>query len=319
MAIERPTRRRTIGLLAAAAGLPLVVRASPSTAEVVTWHGRALGAPATLILHHPDRAAAERLLARAAVEVDRLESVFSLYRTDSALSELNRTGALAVPPPELVAVLDDCRRFHARTEGAFDPTIQPLWRLYAAHFAAGGDPAGPPAAALAEARARVGLGAVHASRARIAFARPGMALTLNGIAQGWITDRVVDLMRDAGVNSSLIDMGEIRALGGDQGHPWQVSIAGTSRLLPLTDRAVATSTPDGFRFDRAARFGHIIDPRTGATARCYDRVTVTAPTAAAADALSTGLMLLDSPSSRSAALGHDAEADVAVSPGADAQ
>jgi thiamine biosynthesis lipoprotein len=300
MPTERPTRRRAIGLLAAAAGLPLVVRASQATAEVVTWHGRALGAPATLVLHHPDRAAAERLLARAALEVARLERIFSLYRSDSALSELNRTGALAVPPTELVAVLDDCRRFHALTGGAFDPTIQPLWRLYAAHFAEGGDPAGPPAAALAEARARVGLDAVRSSRARIAFARPGMALTLNGIAQGWITDRVVELMREAGVTSSLVDMGEIRALGDDAGRPWQVGIAGTSARLPLADRAVATSSPDGFRFDAAGRFGHIIDPRTGATPRRYARVTVTAPTAAAADALSTGLLLLDEPAMHAA-------------------
>jgi thiamine biosynthesis lipoprotein len=311
MATERLTRRRAVGLLAAAAGLPLVVRASQATAEVVTWHGRALGAPATLVLHHSDRAAAERLLARAAVEVARLERVFSLYRADSALSELNRIGALAAPPPELVAILDDCRSFHARTGGAFDPTVQPLWRLYAAHFAAGGDPAGPPAAALADARARVGLDAVRASRARVAFARPGMALTLNGVAQGWITDRIVDLMREAGVTSTLVDMGEIRALGDDGGRPWQVAVAGASSRLALADRAVATSSADGFRFDAAGRFGHIVDPRTGATPRRYDRVTVTAPTAAAADALSTGLTLLDPPAAR-AALRPDETADLAV-------
>ena len=309
MAAEHLTRRRAIGLLAAAAGLPLVLRASRATAEVVTWHGRALGAPATLILHHPDRAAAERLLARAALEVARLESIFSLYRANSALSELNRTGGIAAPPPELVAILDDCRHFHARTDGAFDPTVQPLWRLYATHFAAGGDPAGPPAAALADARARVGLDAVRASPARIAFTRPGMALTLNGIAQGWITDRIVELMRAAGVTSSLVDMGEVRALGDNDGRAWQVAIAGTGTVLALTDRAVATSSPDGFHFDAAGRFTHIIDPRTGATPRRYARVTVTAPAAATADALSTGLMLLD-PRSVSRALQPDATADI---------
>ena len=126
-------------------------------------------------------------------------------------------------------------------------------------FAAGGDPAGPPAAALAGARSRVGLDAVRASRARIAFTRPGMALTLNGIAQGRITDRIIDLMRACGVTSSLVDMGEIRALGDNDGHAWQVAIAGTDIVLPLADRAVATSSPDGFHFDAAGRFGHIID------------------------------------------------------------
>ncbi|HET9069968.1 MAG TPA: FAD:protein FMN transferase [Amaricoccus sp.] len=288
MTTERLTRRRAIGLLAAAAGLPIALRATRATAEVVTWHGRALGAPATLILHHPDRPAAERLVAACAAELDRLEGILSLYRPESALSQLNRTGALAAPPPELVAILADCRRFHALTAGAFDPTVQPLWRLYAEHFQAGGAPAGPEPQALANARAMVGLDAVKANPDRIALGRPGMALTLNGIAQGWITDRIVDRLRAAGITSTLVDMGEIRGLG-----TWQVDIAGTDETRGLTDRAIATSAPQGFAFDPARRFTHLIDPRTGATPARYARVTVTAPTAAEADALSTGLALID--------------------------
>jgi len=289
MTTERLTRRRALGLLAADAGLPLVLRAGRATAEVVTWHGRALGAPATLILHHPDRPAAERLVAGCVAELERLEGIFSLYRPDSALSQLNRTGALAAPPPELVAILADAREFHALTDGAFDPTIQPLWRLYADHFQRGGGEEGPVPAAIAAARARVGLDAVRANPDRVVFGRPGMALTLNGIAQGWITDRVTDRLRAAGVTSTLVDMGEIRGLGG----PWQVGIDGTDAVVPLKDRAIATSSPRGFAFDPAGRYTHIIDPRTGATPSRHARITVTAPTAAAADALSTGAALMD--------------------------
>lgn len=295
---ERLTRRRALGLLAAAAGLPLVLRATRATAEVVTWHGRALGAPATLILHHPDRPTAERLVAACAAELERLEGILSLYRPDSALSELNRTGALAAPPPELVAILADCRRFHAATAGTFDPTVQPLWRLYADHFQSGGSEEGPAPAVVAAARARVGLDAVAISPDRIALARPGMALTLNGIAQGWITDRIVDRLRAAGVTSSLVDMGEIRALGDDAGTPWRVGIDGSDEILALADRAVATSSPAGFRFDPAGRFGHIIDPRNGTAVAAAVQVTVTAPEAATADALSTALVLQDEAGAR---------------------
>lgn len=283
------TRRRALGLLGAAAGLPLVLGAGPATAEVVTWRGRALGAPATLILHHPDRAAAERLVAGCVAELDRLEAILSLYRPDSTLSELNRTGALAAPPPELVAILVDCRRFHALTAGAFDPTVQPLWRLYARHFAAGAAE-GPPPADVAAALATVGLDGVRAGPDRIALTRPGMALTLNGIAQGWITDRIADRLRAAGVTSTLVDMGEIRGLGPN---PWQVGVAGTDAAVALTDRAIATSAPRGFAFDAGGRFTHIIDPRTGATPARFARITVTAPTAAEADALSTGFALTE--------------------------
>ena len=294
MATERLTRRRALGLLAAAAGLPLALRASRATAEVVTWRGRALGAPATLVLHHPDRAAAERLLAACATELSRLEAIFSLYRADSAISELNRNGALAAPPRELVAILEDCRRYHAATAGAFDPTVQPVWRLYASHFADGGAPEGPPASALAEARARIGLDALHVSSDRIAFARPGMALTLNGVAQGWITDRIIDILRSAGVTSTLVDMGEIRALGDNAGAPWRAGIAQCDTVLPLVNRALATSSPAGFCFDPAARFSHILDPRTGLSVSAFaSQVIVTATTAADADALSTALVVVE--------------------------
>src|SRR5690606_10882163 len=101
-----------------------------------------------------------------------------------------------------------------------------LWRAYADHFAApGADPAGPSQERIANALAFVGFDGVGFNRDRIAFARSGMALTLNGIAQGFITDRIVELLRAGGVTSTLADVGEIRALGRrPDGTPWRVGI-----------------------------------------------------------------------------------------------
>ena len=100
------TRRRAIGITAAAAGLILVPlgRAARAEANLVTWRGHAMGALASLQIHHTDRIAAERLVRRAVSEVRRLERIFSLYREDSALVALNRSGVLPSPPPELVAL-----------------------------------------------------------------------------------------------------------------------------------------------------------------------------------------------------------------------
>ena len=97
-------RRRFIGISAACAGLTLLPfgRAAMAEAHPVTWNGQALGAQATLVIHHYDRLAAERLVERAVAEVARLERIFSLYREDSALVELNRVGSLAAPPADLV-------------------------------------------------------------------------------------------------------------------------------------------------------------------------------------------------------------------------
>ena len=229
----RLSRRRFIGVTAAAAGLGLVPfgRAARAEAHLVTWRGQAMGAVATLQVHHHDRAAAERLVERSLAEVRRLEAVFSLYREDTALVALNRQGILVAPPADLVAVLAECRRCWELTGGAFDPTVQALWILYRDHFSrSDADPQGPTEHELRDALERVGFGRVTFDANRIALPRRGMGLTLNGIAQGYVTDRVVGILRAGGIASSLVDMGEPRAVGSrPSGGPWRVGIADPDR------------------------------------------------------------------------------------------
>lgn len=275
------TRRRFIAISAAA------LAAGPGLAAPTRyWTGTALGARASIRLSHPDAA---RIAAVALAEIDRLEDVFSLYREGSALSRLNRDGALDAPPFELVDCLGIAGAVHAATGGAFDPTVQPLWAAHAEAHAAG---APPGRAALARARSLVGWSAVAVSPARIAFARRGMALTLNGIAQGYIADRIARLLEAEGLHDILIDTGEFRALGSmPGGGAWPVLVP-QGRRVPLRDRALATSAPGGTTFDAAGRVGHILDPRSGRPAPASGAsVTVTAPGAALADALSTALCL----------------------------
>src|SRR5690606_33904156 len=123
--------------------------------------------------------------------IARLERIFSLYRADSDLCRLNRDGRHDAPPLELVELLSLAASVSAASGGAFDVTVQPLWLRYAEHFAAvDADPAGP---ALDDLLALVDWRGVSVDAGRVALARPGMAITLNGIAQGYITDRVADL------------------------------------------------------------------------------------------------------------------------------
>lgn len=276
------SRRRFMAISAA------VLAAGPSRAAPVRrWTGVALGARASITLAQPE---AERLVAAARAEIDRLEAIFSLYRTDSALSRLNRDGALDAPPHELVDCLGVVTLVHAATGGAFDPTVQPLWSAYAEAYAAG---RAPDEAVLASARSRVGWDRVEVTPGRVAFARPGMAMTLNGIAQGYIADRVTRLLEAEGLGDVLVDMGELRALGGmPGGGAWTIQLPG-DRITGLRDRALATSALLGTVFDAAGRVGHILDPQSGRPSHGDRSITITAPTAALADALSTGLCLLD--------------------------
>ena len=106
-----------------------------------------------------------------------------------------------------------------------------------------------------------------------------MALTLNGIGQGYVADRVAALLEAEGLTNILIDTGEFRALGGHpQGGAWPVKLA-QGGTVALRGRALATSAPLGTTFDQAGRIGHILDPRSGRpVAGVWQAVSVSAPT-----------------------------------------
>jgi thiamine biosynthesis lipoprotein len=300
----RPTRRRFIAIAAAAGGLPLLPISARSQEaahpRLRVWSGAALGADATMQIHHPDPAAADRLIAASLAEVERLEQQLSLYRPESAISRLNRHGTIDDPPFDLVRALSESRRIGEITGGAFDVTVQPLWDLYAAHFS-GPNPtsAGPSEAELAAAAARVGQDALEIGEDHIRLTRPAMSVTLNGIGEGYVTDRVVELLRAGGVEHAMVNMGEIFALGAHpDGGPWSVALEDPrsaerfTERVTLQDRAVATSAGLGTTFDPAGRFNHLFEPRTGHTSWRWLSVSVEAATATDADALSTAFSVM---------------------------
>ncbi|HSA82367.1 MAG TPA: FAD:protein FMN transferase, partial [Geminicoccaceae bacterium] len=133
----------------------------------------------------------------------------------------------------------------------------------------------------------------------VAFDRAGMAITLNGIAQGYIADQVAAVLRRNGVRDVLLDLGEARTLGtGPDGRAWRIGIADPAdpvRVLgriDCSDGAVATSGGYGTVFDRDRQYGHLIDPRDGRTAAVARSVTVSAGEATIADAWSTAFALM---------------------------
>lgn len=306
-ATPKMTRRRVLFIGAVFAGT-IAAGASrgaarADTTQVQHWSGQALGAHATIALVGAQDDVAGQAFGAVLAEIRRLEAIFSLYDAESALSRLNRHGRLADPPADLLALLGAARAAHEATGGLFDPTVQPLFDLYARHFAdANADPRGPSQTALDAALKRVGFEWVSVEEDEVGFRRTGMALTLNGIAQGYITDRVAELLGARGFGNMLLDIGEIRAFGpGRDGKGWIVGIEGRDEQLRLTDRAVATSRLLGTVLDPNGRIGHIFDPRRGFVATRRAQVTVVAPHAALADALSTAAVLMDEPQLRALA------------------
>ena len=253
------------------------------------WRGLALGADARIVLDHQN---ADELIEDAVVEIRRLEAIFSLFNANSQLSRLNRDGALSSPAFELIELLSICSGVHARTKGAFDPTVQSLWKLYASEYSAGRAPAKTQ---VNDALAQTGWRHVAFSPSEVSFRRQNVALTLNGIAQGYIADRVTGFLRRNGVRDVLVNAGEISALGhAPDGKPWQVSFAGNNqKSIALSDTAIATSAPMGTAFDDKKTAGHILDPRNGKPGGLWKSVSVISRSAAEADGLSTGFCLMN--------------------------
>lgn len=263
------SRRRFLAIAAAAL-------ATPAGAAPMLWQGSGMGGALSVRLDGLPPARALRLQARIGAEVAHVESLFSLHR-DSALTRLNRDGRLAHPAPAFLGLCDLATRVHAATGGVFDPTVQALWQARVA----------------GTGTAPVGWDRVSVTPREIRLP-PGMALTFNGIAQGFAADRIAALLRAEGLVHVLIDMGEVATLGPRaDGTPWQAQVQGPDgaplAAVALAGRALATSSPMGTRLPDGS--GHILHPAGGAPV--WSTVAVSAPSAALADAMSTAFCLMD--------------------------
>ena len=294
-----PTRRQwlRVSLGLSASLIAPQLRAKP---KALQWRDTAmLGLGTTLSLRaaHADGEQARSGLDAAVAAIRHVEQQMSLFNPSSALSTLNRDGVLQHPHPDLVRVLQLARQVSAKSNGAFDITVQPLWLAWAAAQREGRVPTQPE---LDAARARVGWQHVQISEKRIRLMRDGMSLTLNGIAQGFAGDLARAALQVHGVEHALIDTGEWSALGhSPEQSAWTLGI-GNPRVgnaliakISMDGRAVATSSDAHYRFGADDVHHHIFDPRTGYSPRALASVTVLAPSCALADALTKVMFMAD--------------------------
>lgn len=253
--------------------------------------GWAFGCQIAMTAYHASQAVAKQALAAAFAAMDNLEQVLSLYRPESEICRLNREGVLEQPHPDLRTVLSAAIEWARRTGGAFDPTVQPLWLLHAK------DPS-PTQETLGAAREAVDWRRVGVQPDRIRLG-PGQAVTLNGIAQGFAADRVVEILRRHEIRHALANTGEFGAVGGKpDGNSWRVGIQHPRKpdayiaLAGLDDRFLATSGDYAAPFARDFSSHHIFDPATGRSPEELASVTVLASSGMEADALSTSIFVL---------------------------
>ena len=305
------TSRRNALRIGAAAGLLLAMGGGLATAVLrrARLHRASdtrtrMGTLVNVTVVHARASGARELAAAAFDEIDRLEAIFSRYRPDTPVSRLNRDGVLLDPPAELATVVGRALHFAELTGGAFDPTVAPLVELYETTFAETAAPpaAAPPpaAAAVKAAMSRVGYRHIELDAHRIAFGRPGMSVSLDGIAKGYILDRVVEVVSGAGAAGVLVDGGgDISAGEGEvAGSGWPVGVehprepGSVLGVIEVRNQGVATSGDYMRAYTADRRHHHIVDPRTGASPGHTSAATVVAPSAMDADALATAAMVL---------------------------
>lgn len=311
--IDRETgyvNRRSFLRLSGILGIGLASAAAvPAWAESLRFNRKlykvsktrlAMGTFVSMTLLHPSRDRAEEAMGEAFLEIDSLSRAISRFDNTTAVSELNREGYLRDVPPEMAEVVGEALRYYRISNGAFDITVKPVVDLFKEKFAQ--EKGAPPS----EGELRKALGLVNGSEiafsgSTLRFKRPGMGITLDGIAKGYIVDRASRVLARYGIRNHLINAGgDIRTAGHGQGRrPWTIAIQDPQKkrhypdIIQMTDGAIATSGNYEIYFDREKMFHHIVDPLTGLSPEESVSVSVRAETAMAADALSTSVFVLN--------------------------
>jgi thiamine biosynthesis lipoprotein len=297
-----PTRRQVLTILAAGgmAGLGWRLGLIGTTRPVAASQSAVLmGTAVNLTVVGDDQEAAAAAVAATLGRMKDLEALLSRHAEGSEVSRLNRTGRLDGASDALIDLLRTADRISRLGDGAFDVTIQPLLELYRGHLAARHEL--PPPEGIERTLDLLDHRSIRIEGRSVSLARPGMAITLDGIGKGYIVDAGVAVMKERGFPNVLVEAGGDLVANGERqpGQPWRVGIRTPRGRIPrlqarvdAADRAVTTSGDYMQPFTPDLAQHHILDPRTGYSAPDLASSTVTAPTAALADGLSTLTMVL---------------------------
>lgn len=260
----------------------------------------AMGTPASIKIRTPLNVDGRNLIPAGTALAERIEYVASLYIDNSHISYLNKHGLIYPASPHLINMIKSAHDVSEATNGAFDISVQPLWEL--ANMMALKKFSQERADELwAEARAKVDYRAIEVDGETVRFTKPGMKITLNGIAQGYVTEQVSALLQRRGVQNGLVNFGEYKAFGTNMnGKPWRVGIQNpinimdTTEVINLRDQALATSAASAGQV--SDQISHIFDARSGraiGSKPAFASASVLHPSATSADAYATAFTLMD--------------------------
>lgn len=290
---------RTRSTLAVAVGFALAFWMRSAAAE---WYERTeaiMGTEVRVELWADDGPAGNAAIAAVMSEMRRVDANMSPFKPDSELSRLNALSAREALPVsrELFDLIKRSLWFSRETGGAFDITFSSVGYLY--DYRKYQHPTDAQIAA-----ALPGINFRHLildeQAGTIRFARDGVRVDLGGIGKGHAVDRSIDLLRARGITHAIVTAGgDSRVIGDRRGRPWNVGIRDPrSRgkviaLMPLVDEAISTSGDyERYFVENGVRYHHIINPRTGKSAKGIRSVTIVGPDATTTDGFSTSVFVM---------------------------
>ena len=285
-------RRKFLNITAMTLALPFCSNSLfANLQEKITWTGIALGADSNMTLFHKDKSYAKESLNICINEIKRLENIFSLFDNNSSISQLNKEGYILNPPKELVEVLNFANNISENTNGAFDVTVQPLWIIHESYSKHKNiDRLNDE---IQKVKNLISYKNIEINKNKIYFKKENMQITLNGIAQGYITDKITYILKERGFTNVLVNLGEFNSIGGyDENRDWNIATPYLNdiKYLKLNNNAIASSGGYGTRFDE--KYHHLFDTKTGTSANYINSVTIKASNAMLADALSTAVFVM---------------------------
>lgn len=248
---------------------------------------------------HADDQKATLAVQSALAEIGRINDLMSTYDEDSELSRINREAASkpSSVSPELLQLIDRSLQISKDTKGAFDVTYASVGYLYDYRAATKPDQTKINKQLAAVNYQHVELDQVAGT---IKYAHPDVRIDLGGIAKGYAVDRSIEILKQHRIKHAMVTAGgDTRVLGKRQDRPWVVGIQNPRAdkevvaVIPLVDESISTSGDYERYFDEdGIRYHHIIDPKTGDSARAVRSVSILGAESTYADALSTSLFVL---------------------------
>jgi len=295
-------RSGLLGLgIASAAALPVAAEAVSFNKKMmkVSKTRLAMGSFVSMTLIHPSKDQAEEAMDAGFSEIDRLSGLLSRYDHASAVYDLNIQGRLNGLPPELAQVLASSLHYHRLTAGYFDITVKPVVDLFQQKLG-GEKKAFPTDVEIKDLLKLVDARNVAIKDQSVSFKNEGMGITLDGIAVGFIVDRVSELLLSRGIKNHLINAsGDIRTRGSkEDGKSWTVAIQDPWKrktypdVVHMGDGAISTSGNYEIYYDQEKMFHHIVNPKTGVSPDQVTSGTILANTTMEADALATSLCVM---------------------------